>query len=445
MKMKWIAGILLTLMGSGAHAGSYKYHPDSWLHLGKGINPFYPSNGYADCIAYDGEARIDNSGVRETTATLSLVKTREDFYNLTQFSASIAGSYKFVSGSGSYRSEKEDTFHSDSLTWIIFFESQYGIFGMRNPRLKPEYVNLDADSLYATCGSEVVKSHKKVAMAYALFTLHNVSEAHRHEIESHLSGGAQTGIWSAKMESSFNSVLRSASAASNLTVQIRAIGGNGISDLSDLAEQKDPNEDGYAFYQRVPAILKKYVEGLNAQTASASEFETASIKVYKPTIPMRFADFKSGVIGMMFTGYQDAESIYKRASGILTGDESVNYQLTSQETSNLQRAIQNATEVMNTITTSAEPCFVSGQKCVMPTMQLLPVRWPHPIRLISLCEYTRILAVEAGCIDSHLANTTAAKRSMPVCTSFDPGMSAQFSGWKQCSAEQLVPTIRFDQ
>lgn len=431
--------VLIPLVSPSA---TYQYLPEGWMRLGGGYNPYQPTAGFAECISHEGEERKDYSGVKNSVATITKLSTLESYYILTHFSASLAGSYTFYSGSASYNSLQEDAFHSDTFTWILFFESKYGIFGLKNPKLKEEYKKLSVDELYSTCGSEIVIQQKKTAMAYALFTLKNISENHRKELETRFSGGTKTGIWSVTMDASFQNILRSALASSSLRIQIQTVGGRGISDLTDLIGPQSINEDGFAYFSKVPAALKKYVENITDDRTAPTEFQTASISVFRAGVPTKFNQFKDGQIATMYTLYEGARSIFTRADNILFGKDSSDYSLSDQEKNNLSSVQAKMKVMMNTIIDAAAPCFEIGGACQVPPVALPFIKWPQPAEpKTSKCEFLRSSALAVGCITQPQYDYASKNNQVPICTNYDIGFESELAGWRSCHLIKIPPQI----
>jgi len=140
------SGLCLTVplpilrISSPAPAAEYAYHPRSRVYLGGGYDPYHPDTAYLPCINYSSIDQVDTQGATNTVVKMLQVKTRQDFYQLTNFSASLAGSYLFMSGGGSVESIDEEAFHEDSFTWMVYFNSSYGRFVLHDPSLKSELI-----------------------------------------------------------------------------------------------------------------------------------------------------------------------------------------------------------------------------------------------------------------------------------------------------------------
>ena len=114
--------VLLLAFSSAANATRYSYFPDSQMYPGAGFDVLRPDKAFPDCVVHEGlEAGNHESGSQasdHSRVSLKLLKTREDFYQFINFSASLAGSYKFFSGSASYSMEQEDKFMEVTIPFI---------------------------------------------------------------------------------------------------------------------------------------------------------------------------------------------------------------------------------------------------------------------------------------------------------------------------------------
>lgn len=409
---KSLAVLTLALNPFASDAAIYGYHPESRLYLGGGFNPYLPANGYIRCIEHNGEEAVDTQGAASSDINISLVTSREDLYQKINFSASMAGSYGVFSGGGSIRIEDERAFHSDSLTWIILFKTDYGRFVLKNPRLKKAYTKVSDQELYQSCGSEIVTEQRKSVLVYALLTVNHLSESRRREMEASFSASASSGIWSAKMDSQYKSILQTAMAANNITVRVNAIGGRGITDLSGMIGAGGDNP--YIAYENLPTVLKKYIDGMTADNAVATQYVTTPVSSFKRDVQVRYNDFNSLHIGRLYNMYQDSFSIVNRLRSILSGSSGEHYQLTDEERNELSQALMKHEKSLNVILRAAQKCFVpDNNKCSVPNVRIPVVRWPLKSQPAEYCEGLRRMAYDRGLVEENFIKIARQRNFVP--------------------------------
>lgn len=365
--------LLVTAFSYSAFAGNYGYSPSSHLYLGGGMNPFKPDENYLDCIEYDSVVSLDTKGAVSTEVEMKLLEKREDFYKSTSFSASVSGSYSFFKGEASISSVEETRFHSDSLTWIILFKTNYGKYSIVKPRLADEYKSYSQDDIYRTCGSEIVKFETRGVMAFALLTIHHLSESKKSELKAKFGAEAKGIGWGVKMDAQYSSLIASAMASKTISISIKAIGGNGLIDLRDLLitntdtikdsvtgqESASPAID----YMRVPSVLHKYIGGMTAENAVATEYSTVAMSSFVRNLPVRFDKFLTKQVETIYFKYLDYKVLRDRIDSVVSGGSS----LSPHDIAELSSVRDVCDEMMNTIYLAGRAC-VEGDisQCIIP-------------------------------------------------------------------------------
>lgn len=430
MKNKYILLSLLTafaaLPATPALGAQYAYHPEARLYLRGGFNPFTPDRAYIGCIDDDGEEQVETEGAVGSDVGISLVTSREDLYQKINFSASLSGSYTFYKASGSVRYEDEQAFHSDSLTWVVFFKSNYGHFVLKNPRLKKSMERASADQLYETCGPEIVTERKKGVMLFALLTVRNLSQSRRTEFEAKLSGSASGAIWSASMDMQYKKILRSAMASSDISIRIHALGGRGVTDLTDIL--KSTNDSPFVAYEKMPGMLENYLKQMTKANAAPTQYVTTHLKSFANRLPLKFDNFKSGQVGTLFNKYLGASTIVARIDQILMSSED-SFDMTAEDRTRLAEARSKYEDNMNMIFASAQKCFdVTGQ-CSIPRTTDVTFRWPSPRMSNSQCEDLRRYVRERGLINDEIYEMARRRNFAPI---LEPG-TGKLEGWQSCA------------
>lgn len=402
-------------IGGLAIAETYAYHPQSRLYLGGGYNPYRPNDGFLPCTDDDGVKQVDTNGAVSSHAQMSIVRSREEFYKMVNFSTSIAGSFAFVSGGGSYHFFDESAFQSDSLSWIVLFRSDYGRFVLKNPRLNSQYAKYSTSELYQSCGSEVVTEERRGVMVYALFTVKNVSSSHRREIEANLKASASGIFWNAKMESSYKSILATAMARSQVLLTVNAIGGTGVQDLSELV--RNSSENPYEQFAKVPEILANYISKLTTANAVPIQYVTTHLSALRPGLEKRFTDFKTMQVGRLYMMFADLQAAVGRLQGILFGSEGEEFELEASQRDVLAARANEYSDAINLVYAAATSCFLAqGGKCEVPRLNLAAIVWPQKgSKTSDLCEALRYEALLTSCIDRDMYIQLRHEQRVPLC------------------------------
>ena len=225
-----------------AVADSYQYYPNSPLHLGASFDPRKMSNMFPPCVKYDGVVQAERLGATggatpplppsnavatETEFSIKEVKTRQEMYSYLHVSASVSGHYSFFSGSASVDYERENTFESDSFTWVVRAYSKFGTWLAVNPRLNEaaSALRTNPDALYTRCGTEWVGQESRAVLVAIVYSVKNLSESSRERLTASFKGGIDAGVWGADAAAAYESFKKEASSAANINVNVYALGG----------------------------------------------------------------------------------------------------------------------------------------------------------------------------------------------------------------------------
>lgn len=432
--------LLSLIVSMQANSEVYQYHPNSRFYLGGGFNPFKPNQGAIRCIVHDGVDQVDTAsdGAVHTEAIIKMVNSRKELYESVGFSASIGGGFLFFSGEGSVQLENESAFQSDSLSWLLLFKSDYGRSVLRNPRLEPALSGMPEDQLYERCGSEVVTEVRKGVMAYALFTVNNLSERQKTVLNTKFKASFNNGLWNASAQADFQSFMSSVAAMSNVSIKVNAIGGQGITNLVSLLDESG-SPDFFAKYNRAPVILANYIRGMDHSRSVPIQFTTMHIKSFVPTLGGQFVDFRTRQVAELFNWHQDISANVARLRNILFGDNRNEYLLTKNEIDSLRANVDQYIAAMNSIYDAANFCFIPAEvyRCQLPSnaLSLSPINWPRR-KDDDKCHQLREFAWSSGLIENIEEYKFAVKRNFAPRLVFSNDGKASINGWHRC--EELL-------
>ncbi|MCB0414705.1 MAG: hypothetical protein KDD50_10255 [Bdellovibrionales bacterium] len=397
MKTK-ILGLAILLMTTAGHASIYEYHPNSIIHTGGGFNPYQPDKVYDNCVQHEGlvpldEAQNGSNTAARTTVMIETLKSKKDFYSKISFSAQIQGSYSFYSGSASVNMLDERAFHSDSLSWIILFKTDYGKFGLKNPVLKPEIAAMNPQEILKRCGPEIAVQERRGVMTYAVMTLKNLNEKKRYEFSQNFSAGASGGIWNANMKASYEKILRSAMSATDFSVRVYAIGGLGVTDITDLLGS---GEDEFVKYKQIPSVMKDYISHQSVSHSVPTQYATRDLETFIPNIPNHGLAFKSQALKDIYDIWDGLRSKYFRLESLLYGSDRDNYDMDIDQESKFLSQYREYREAMNVVFNAGESCFKTDGSCTVPNYTISPIKWPAHSKFYRMCEANRDSALNSG-------------------------------------------------
>ncbi|GGC71157.1 hypothetical protein [Chelatococcus reniformis] len=287
MCLRSVLFALPLLIPGHAFAESYGYIPSSSVYLGSGFSPLAPQTNYPACLKATGECQMGASGALacineitdangtslgvSTTFKVKQIESKYDFFREVNIQASLSGSYGPFSGSASFSSYSLDDIKENSLTWVILAKSSYGSFALRNPTLQVGLNKLKVLDLVGKCGSNYVSSVDRGVIAAALFSVYNLDERHRRELQAKMSVGFSTAAIEADGKGSFSDVMKTALQYGTMTINVFTIGGEGAPGLSE-AIKASPTD-----LKSIKEILANYVSKQDAAKSAIVSFRTTGL------------------------------------------------------------------------------------------------------------------------------------------------------------------------
>lgn len=315
--------IMTQLPFSAALAGIYK-NPDTRLAIGANFDPLYPNEGRVNCFDFEKDVSLGrNHSATETVWSIDRVESQQDLFNKLDVTASLSGGSLFFSGKTSVDFSTTDSFHSDSLTWALVGRSTFDHGRANNLRLKPELQGYSLDQIKQRCGTEVV-DHVKLRVEFAaVFTLKNISRAHRESLKWDLDFHGNIGPGSLEFKSSLNKILNSASSTSSFTGKFFFFGGNGISKVADLSESLHFDWTNPAVsFGKMNSLINQYVRELNYSAAIPFEFRTIPIDriVGYPTDSAKIAsDIVDSSVTRLYFAHEHLKNTIHRLDLVISG------------------------------------------------------------------------------------------------------------------------------
>jgi len=310
-----VVSVASIVCNAAALAGTYAYFPNSPLFLGANFDPTALNEARLPCIQFTTEIQREkykgnDNGARgggtvsprQTQFDLSQIKSRESLYKHLNISASISGSYGFFSGSGSFELESENTFGSDSFTWIVRAYTKFGDFGIdETATLNPtasQILKRSRTAFEARCGTEYVSQITRAALVAVVYTVKNVAQSEMQRLEAQFKASYDTGFWGVEGGASYKSFFESAKQVGTMEVHVYALGGDGVTSLSDLVTSTDD-------INKVRQAMKKYLDNLTVDKSAVTEYLTGSLKQFAPNLPDVVLDTYNRRIGELWLLRED--------------------------------------------------------------------------------------------------------------------------------------------
>ncbi len=277
------------------------------------------------------------------------MKTRQELYDYLHVSASVSGHYSFFSGAAAVDYENENTFESDSFTWIVRGYSSYGSWALRNPRPNSEAQRLKSNvtALYQRCGTEWVGKESRSVMIATVYSVKNLSQSSKERLIASFKGGIDAGVWGAEAAANYESFKKEASSAANLNLNVYAMGGPGVTALKSLVSKAND-------VAVVKQVLEDYTGKLTADYAVPVDYLTGPMASFVTGS----GDFDLAVYNKAIADLYLAKEDYiaKRNRLKTISDNADDYNLSEDQLATIQRHYNGLSKVLKAYDDVAERC-----------------------------------------------------------------------------------------
>jgi hypothetical protein len=257
----------------------YGFYPKSVLSLGAGFDPNDLSQGKLRCIEF--EIAPDEVGALTTEFAELLVRNSTQLKSALNVDLKIDASYLIFSGEGSFAYTDSTLFEARSLTAVLSAITRYGRLTMKNPKLSSTAQNLidtgkmrDFAERY---GSAFVVQEDRGASVSMILMISDVSEDVINKINTSMAAKGGFGPFSASAKTIFQTESQRASREGRLNVQIVSTGGEGLGELSGIAEAAMATTDSF---QKIQVAFGQYLKGFKSETAAPIGLHTQSMTAF---------------------------------------------------------------------------------------------------------------------------------------------------------------------
>ncbi|SMF13868.1 hypothetical protein [Pseudogulbenkiania subflava] len=370
---RWFKGGAITLcLVSSLSCNASEYGFPLSLRLGAGVTPSDPTDSFPYC--FDFKTRLIPGSAGSSLFRTSLIKTRTDFLRELSVSASAAGKYAFFSGAASGSLDEKYSFSSDSLTWIVYLQTDLGKSEVYDESLKAfasQLIESKNFAQFATrCGQELITQERRKASVSAIFSISNISQEQRKTLEGKFSGEANTAIFSVEASTSFRNFVKEAAKTSRITVDVVTVGGSGAADLAALFTD-------YSDLAAISQILRTYTAKLSFDNSKATSYQSTKMTRYGwggNVVDFSIADI---ALSDYYITYRDIDIIKRKAYDLLNMAAQGQIELTTDQTNTLKKAYSDSDALIAKIVQTARACRDDEKKCISAVAFTAPsVAWP---------------------------------------------------------------------
>jgi hypothetical protein len=289
--------VCLAFLSFPLAAAVYQYHPSTVVALGSTFDPVDLAAAHRQCIDFDYEFSLDaprltpipppppatgGSYSGETVFSIVQLQSQRDLYSYLHISGSVSGHYALFSAGASFDLEDENKFHEDSFSWALKAETQYGRYAMYNPRLAgfaQDLARRDLEAFRAACGYEFVAQVNRSVLAAAVFTVHNLSSSQKHRMEASFNAAVGGGLWGVDAGVKYSEFLADAAKQGSIELSIYVVGGPGITQLADVALDKNTQD-----IAKLKEQLVQYMKKMGPAAGVPTQYVTGSLAAFVPTL-----------------------------------------------------------------------------------------------------------------------------------------------------------------
>jgi hypothetical protein len=208
-----------------------------------------------------------------------------------------------MGGDAKFNFDENYTFASDTVTWMIRGYTKLGRLIARDLEIEPRAKALidagEFEQFAETYGTEMVLEEHRGAQIVALFSLRNISEQQKSRLETSFEGSYGWGFFKAEAQASYREFISGATRAGALSVEVFALGGEGI---SKLARALDPATD----LNTISKLLVEYCANFTFKNGTTFEYYTGSVKSFRWRGHSWETAYRDTFMGELYFIYKDA-------------------------------------------------------------------------------------------------------------------------------------------
>lgn len=381
---------------------------------------------------------MDGTVARRSEVNIRVVESRKELFRELNLSFSITAHSFFVNGDAGATYLDETNFQEDSLVWLVIGTVDFGRVRLKNAKLKDFAADLlknnNHEEFQRQCGMHYVSQERRGASVFALYTLKNLSNKEKRDFKAWLNfNTSNIPFVSVESKNKFSKALAEFARNKQLSFRIFAIGGKGISALSEV-----PKSEGDI--TKIREIVGSYLGGFTLDNAVPLEFLSSSFEQFgwKPSSTDNW-NRRDVVLSEYYFLASSIDADRKRLNDILHTQRDAYRHLSAKENENLQRLLKERTDLWNRLHNEAQACIAATEKCAFPQLETETIIWPRTMEALARssrvwllhlpamttvimpemsqveCDLQRKYALRSGCIDEDELAELESINAAPLC------------------------------
>jgi hypothetical protein len=223
----------------------YNRAPKTDLALGRGFDPVDLSSIKRPGISFT-EKRIDGGGAAMATYESLYVSNYQSFTEELKIDSTINASYLGNSIDSAIKHSYDNSFSTNSVTVIVKAWADYGRWsldsGAKLTDEAKELLTQNPVEFIKVYGSRYIATESRMNAIYIVITVHSVSSFVKKRMESTLTTGIGIGRLASSAKEAFINEIKNTIDSERISVNVYAIGGNGLAGFKDIVINSIKNE-----------------------------------------------------------------------------------------------------------------------------------------------------------------------------------------------------------
>lgn len=256
----------------------YGYSEKSILSLGQSYDPKDVTDYRVPCIEF--EPLVRDQGSPSSSVRAVFIRNRTEL-ELTMGLSGHAEARALGSGGRSeYSFSSVNKFSRDSVSVLLVATADYGRFSLK-PGVSltedaAELLSRDHTEFAERHGTRYVAQERRGANLSVLITISGIDVSTKNTFTSSFSGSGGWGPVKGSAKTTFNLMLGIGSKQSRVSIEARAVGGDGISSLSDLLlQQAQSSSDPLG---AMMSACAKTLKTFTKENAATIEYTTSTLE-----------------------------------------------------------------------------------------------------------------------------------------------------------------------
>ena len=298
----------------------YSFSPMSIMSLGMGFSPNDVSQAKVRCIA-SGGGPLDPGALTTALSTI-LVTNSVQLSSALSLDAKINASYLTFSGGASFSYSEKSLFSENSATVVVSASTEYGRRALTPPiKLTPEAEQIVGDGKHFAdvCGTRFVAIERRGASVFAIINISNIDTADVTDMKTNMQASGGWGPLSGGASAAFERALSRAAQTGQLSVQIVATGGVGLSGLGDQVIAIASASSQPQALNNIAAALSTFLKQFNIDNSAPIGFYVASMSDFgwKPNSVDIWNERHERDLRNIVAEYRKTSDIFDQAEGII--------------------------------------------------------------------------------------------------------------------------------